>query len=427
MEKSTVLDKNGIKVVNVLLCIIYLAPLLLLINPTLTKVSSMIIITLSLLIWNNERFYYILPIFIFFNYDLLLPGDILTYRVYSLLLFTKILFSNRMKIEKAIFLPFSIIVLYCISVMAYYDLLLSALVIFDLFLIILYISIFLRKNIPAFFTYYTFGAVISCVYGWFMQGLNIKTFININNQWVEVTRFIGSFPDPNYFGFFLNIGIFSVVILGLIKNKIIKISVLIFLYLSLISTLSITGYLCNILMLSLYLILSKKMKVRYIVTVITLGFIFFVNINFFENAEFSVISDMAKRINSQLSIGSSNNLSSFTTGRSSIWREHLEYFSQQPILNILFGGNFVTDFGRESKFNYVSHQAYIDMLLNFGIVGFSFLIIFLIFITLKYLRIYFETNNNDYLLLVVIKFIWVFYAFGLSMFPSWTFNLFFFI
>lgn len=425
MEKSRVLDKSGIKLVNILLFIIYLAPLLLLINPAFTKVSSIIIIILSLLIWHTEKFYYILPIFIFFNFDLLLPGDILTYRVFSLLLFSKILFSNRLKIEKALILPFSIIVLYCILVMAYYDLLLSALVIFDVFLIILYISTFLKKNIPNFFTYYIFGAVVSCVYGWFMQGLNIKTFININNQWVEVTRFIGSFPDPNYFGFFLNIAIFSIIVLGLIKNKIIKIVLLIFLYVSLISTLSMTGYLCNILVLSFYLSLIKKMKVRYIVIVITLISIFYVNINFIANAEISIISDMARRINSQLSIGSS--FSSFTTGRSSIWKEHLEYFSQQPILDILFGGNFVTDFGRDAKFNYVSHQAYIDMLLNFGIFGTLILIIFLIFITLKYIRIYFETNSKDYLFLVIIKSIWVFYAFGLSMFPSWTFNLFFFL
>ena len=124
----------------------------------------------------------------------------------------------------------------------------------------MYISTFIRHNITQFFTYYVFATVSSCIYGWFMQALNIKTFINIDNEWVQVSRFVGTFPDPNYFGFFINIAIFVVIILNIFKNKSIKIPILIFLYVSLLSTLSITGFICNVLMLGVYFALSKKAK-----------------------------------------------------------------------------------------------------------------------------------------------------------------------
>lgn len=427
MEKKLNLNKSGIKLVNVLLCMIYLAPILLAINPSFTTISSIIIIGFSIILWGSNKFYYIFPIFILFSGELLLPGDISTYRVFSLLLFFKIIFSKKLTIEKAILFPFSIIILYCFLVIALHDYTLSFLIIFDLLLIIMYISTFIRNNITQFFTYYVFATVSSCVYGWFMQTLNIKTFINIDNEWVQVSRFVGSFPDPNYFGFFINIAIFVVIILNIFKNKSVKIPILIFLYVSLLSTLSITGFICNVLMLGVYFALSKKAKIKYILTVLAIGALLFLNLDFLASANYPAISDAAKRITSQLSIGTDKDTSALTTGRSDIWKEHLEYYLQQPITKILFGGNYVTDAGMDPKFKNVSHQAYIDMLLNFGLLGTLVMILFIIIITLKYVSSYFKTKNEEYLLLVIIKIIWVFYAFGLSMFPSWKFNLFFFL
>lgn len=48
---------------------------------------------------------------------------------------------------------------------------------------------------------------------------------------------------------------------------------------------------------------------------------------------------MAKRISSQLSLFPSKELDSLTTNRSSIWRNHLVFFQDQPLTRILFGGN----------------------------------------------------------------------------------------
>ena len=92
MEKKLNLNKSGIKLVNVLLCMIYLAPILLAINPSFTTISSIIIIGFSIILWGTNKFYYIFPIFILFGGELLLPGDISTYRVFSLYSFLKYIF-----------------------------------------------------------------------------------------------------------------------------------------------------------------------------------------------------------------------------------------------------------------------------------------------------------------------------------------------
>lgn len=427
MEKITHINKKGIKLIHVFLWAIYLAPLILIIDSSLSYICSIIIIGFSLIIWGSNKFYYIFPIFILFGDELLLPGDVSTYRVFSVLLFLKIIFSKSITIDRTMFIPFSIISLYSLLVISNYNYSLGYLVVFDIFLIILYISSFVRKNVKIFFTFYIFATVIACIYAWFMQVRSVKPYILINNEWVQVSRFVGTFPDPNYLGFFLNIAIFSIIILNIFNKKATKIVMLVFLYISLIATLSVTGFICNILILSIYFLVIKKVQIKFAFAVALVGSLLFLNLDFLANTNLPAISDAAKRINSQLSFGSDKDLSSMTTGRYTIWKEHLEYFVQQPVSKILFGGNYVTDAGLDPKFDHVSHQAYIDMLLNFGLLGTCFMLFYLFRITFQYIKHYIKTKSEEFLLFVTIKVVWMFYAFGLSMFPSWKFNLFFFL
>lgn len=425
MEKISNLYSSKLKLTNTVLNITYLIPLLLILEMNSSSISSIIFVGFTLLIWRNEQFYLILPIFIFFYSEFILPGGLSLYRFFSILLFIKIILSQRMSIGKLSLLPFVIIALYCALVISYFDVRNGFFIVFDIFLIILYISTFVRKNMQKFFTYYVLGAVISCLYGWFTLGLKTNASVQINNQWIDVSRFVGSFTDPNYFGFFINIAIFALLILDIFQNKKIKVILILFLYIGLLATLSITGFLCNILMLLLFFALSNRLKVKYIVYTLVAGCVLLLNLNSLANANFPVISIVARRIKSQISIFPNKDLHSLTTERSSIWKEHLEIYLEQPIIRILFGGNYLTDFGFDPKFDSVSHQAYIDMLLNFGLIGTLGMVLFLIIITIKYLRNYYKTKKQEYLFLVIIKGIWIFYAFGLSMFPSWRFNFFF--
>lgn len=427
MEKILTLNSSKFNLANTVLNITYLIPLLLIVEMNSSSISSLIFVGVSVLIWKKEQFYLILPLFIFFYSEFILPGGLSLYRFFSLLLFLKMLISRRTSFERIYFLPLGIIALYCALVVSYFDARNGLFIVFDMFLIIMYISVFVRKNLEKFFTYYVFGAVISCLYGWFTQGLNTNASVQINNQWVDVSRFVGSFTDPNYFGFFINIAIFALIILDIFQNKKMKVALLVFLYIGLLATLSITGFLCNMLMLLLFFALSNRLKTKYLMFTLAVGGILFLNLSNLANTNLPIISMVARRIESQLSMSPEKDLHSLTTERSSIWREHLEIYLEQPLTRILFGGNYLTDFGFDPKFDSMSHQAFIDMLLNFGLIGTLGMILFLTIIIIKYLKNYFETKKQEYLFLVIIKGIWIFYAFGLSMFPSWRFNFFFFI
>lgn len=113
-----------------------------------------------------------------------------------------------------------------------------------------------------------------------------------------------------------------------------------------------------------------------------------------------------------------------TTERSIIWKEHLEFFwNQDNFLQILFGGNYLTDRGMDySKFSIVSHQVYIDALICFGVVGTVVYIMFIFRMLIKKWNSRKLSNTNQ--LSFVLLLLWIIYSFVLSMFPFWGFMLF---
>ena len=92
MEKTMSLSSYEIKLADVFIAIIYVAPLFVALDPSFSYISSIIIIILSIILWGSDRILYIFPIFIFFSGQLMLPGDISAYRVFTILLFFKFLF-----------------------------------------------------------------------------------------------------------------------------------------------------------------------------------------------------------------------------------------------------------------------------------------------------------------------------------------------
>ena len=144
--------------------------------------------------------------------------------------------------------------------------------------------------------------------------------------------------------------------------------------------------------------------------------------------EVPILTDVTHRIESKLVERSDNNLSGFTSKRSELWIDHLNIYWNQPVCKILFGGNLTTSYGFDKSLFYgVAHQELIDMLLNFGILGTFIFMSFYVFNSVKKLRNYFKYKAEEDLLIVMIKYVWLFYAFSLTMFPAWGFYIFFLI
>ncbi|XKE93987.1 hypothetical protein LG326_12515 [Metaplanococcus flavidus] len=415
-------------VIVFLLSLGYISALFTYFEGAFTYGASLIVLISIVLLFKEKEFYLFTPLFIFFYSQLIIPGDISVFRIYTVLFFIKIAMQTKVSLNKSLAVPLVLIIFYALLVIAFYNFRFALMTIVDTSFIVLYISVFLKgkANFNTFFKFYAYAAVLSIAYGALKLGGQITTSVYLNGAWVEISRFLGTFGDPNYFGFFTNIAIFSVLILTNM-NKVKRILILIILYAALIASVSITAILCNGMGLLLYFLLMKGFGKKMVILFASFLSVFFLY-QLSLSGKLPILSNALIRIESMKLGVNDGAFSNLTSNRTTIWKDHLNYFADQPNFNILFGGNFITDGGfNETLFSMVSHQVFIDMLLNFGLMGTLIFICFILFKINSHFRGYYKVKHEHFLLLILIKFIWLFYAFGLSMFPSWTFLLFFFL
>ena len=414
---------------KLLIFIIYFVPILTLTDGILSAISVILVTISVIILFFSDDFFLVLPILIFFYSQLVLPGGLVVFRIYSILFLFKVLTSKEIRFEKKLIVPFFLISFYSLLVVSYADFRMAITIIFDILFIIIYISNFLTKksNIIKFFRFYVFAAVASSVYGLFRSSLQLKSTILLDGNWIIINRFLATFNDPNYLGFFFNIAIFSILSIKIFTNKMVKLCLIIILYSSLLATLSTTGLLCNVVGLLVLSTLKKKGGKYLLVIIFMISFAVYIY-NFGLQKQIPIITDFSLKIQSRIMDLSNNNFNGFTSNRSALWREHLGYFWNQPIYNIFFGGNLINSrLLDKSKFIALSHQDFIDMLLCVGILGTFILISFYIKDSVNKLLSYYKHNAEEDLLMVMIKYVWLFYAFGFTMFPSWVFYLFFLI
>ncbi|WP_396128564.1 O-antigen ligase family protein [Exiguobacterium mexicanum] len=416
------------KVFNITFLVgIYFLPLFSFLGYMEAQVISIVLALLIVFLIRSDYFYLVLPMMIFYYSQLVLPGGIALFRVYTILFLIKIISEKKITTNKRLLIPFTLMSLYCVIVVSKWDPKTAFTIILDLFVVIIYISSFLtnKENIVNFFKWFSIATFSTVIYGIWSINSGLNSYYYINGVWLEVTRFTGTFGDPNYFGFYINIAIFSLLILGNFK-KTIKVILLMIFYFALIATVSMTGLICNL--LGLFILMSFKngsiFKKNLIVSSMLIISLILYNLSM--NYSIPVLSDTAERINNTINNFTTGNFVELSSDRNVIWSNHLQYYFEQPIYNILFGGNYITDYGFDlNKFSSVTHNALIDMLLNFGLIGFMVLISTFLFSTIIYLKMYIQTKENFFLVLVMSKYVWLFYSFSLSMFPSWKFNLFF--
>lgn len=421
---------NKLIINKILLFIVYIAPVFTFKNGILSTIAVILVMVSVIILFFYDDFFLVLPILIFFYSQLVLSNSLVVFRIYSILFLFKVLLSKKIRLSKRFITPFLLILFYSLLVVSTVNLRAALTIIFDTAFIMLYISQFLteKSNIFKFFRFFAFSAASASIYGIFTEKLQLKTAVLIDGNWINVTRFLATFADPNYLGFFFNIAIFSTLCIEIFKNKIIKWTFIAIFYASLLATLSTTGLLCNLVGLIIFGTLKKGFSFKYFIIIICMIPVAIYIYNFGLQEEIPIITDAAHKIQSKIMNLPSNNFDKFTTDRSVLWSEHLDYFKSQQTYKVLFGGNLINVyFVDESKFPSVSHQDLIDMLLCIGILGTLLLMSFYVFNVIKKLLSYYRCNNEEDLLIVMIKYIWLFYAFGLTMFPAWWFYIFFFI
>ena len=209
------------------------------------------------------------------------------------------------------------------------------------------------------------------------------------------------------------------------KRLPVRIVFIVLLYLFLLYTGSITGFLCNLICLLILLLINKGKRFKTIGAVLLIVFVVLIGYNYLKSENNPVVLTVETRIQLKYDQLLSKDYNSASSERSKLWESNYSYYNSQTLLKRMFGGNYLTDFGFDNNFKQVSHQTYLDMLLNFGFVGAFFLLAFYIS---KFIKLLNQKTSEEYQpTRIMICLIWFFYAFGLSMVTSWMFLFFFFL
>lgn len=241
------------------------------------------------------------------------------------------------------------------------------------------------------------------------------------------TRFNATFEDPNYMGFFFTIAVFSVITLKLFDKRI-RYVIVLALYAMMMSSLSMTAIVVNLLVWLFYCAFTGKVRIKFIVIGIGVVALLIGLYNFgLENPDTSVLGELSARIEEKLTSLSKGDIGDVTTGRSDLTLEHLEYYFNSSIINIIFGGIPSNTRYLHPDFEMVAHNEYVDMLLNVGLVG-SFVMFRYFFSNyIGYFKRFLKSKSQNALFLVMVKTVWICYAMTLTMFLDFRFAVFFLI
>lgn len=193
----------------------------------------------------------------------------------------------------------------------------------------------------------------------------------IGAGYMNQTRFYATFNDPNYAAMFINAAIFMCICTELFSTWLQRI-ILVVLYIGVIMTASMTGIICNILVIFSISCMKYGFKPKVIITSLkVLGVIiaiYFIGLNL--NVE--ILHVITNRVHLKfMALFEENNLSAFTSGRTSLTQAHWEYFCNNgTIFNWLFGGIPTTALYCTPEIGgAAAHLEYLDLFLNIGVVG----------------------------------------------------------
>lgn len=395
--------------------------------------------------------FYILPImFLFFDNQLILQVGTSVMSVFTSIVLLRFIIFDMRKTKMKIWLLPSILVLmlYCIFVMPHIDVTtvirgyvdrgqepptdsvirmrtIFAFVTDAAYTIVVALKLHNDEDIlKKFLCVIPIVAVISGIYG-----------ITSGNIYAGV-RYNGSFNDPNYFGFFINVSIFSALVMHeyFYRKKWIKIILIGILYYFLLGAGSMTGLICNIGGLGLYTIFKYRKKAVFMIFVIGIAVsgIVLGCLSIPAVRNLSVVQNLERRIATQYSDVAHTDANTLTSGRTQKWKDYSKYISELDPGRQAFGGEvFLTSNmdpqTLEKLGGYGSHQAYLSMILNIGIVGLTLMIIGVIIKVVYFMYICIIRKNELYLLLSTISAIWLVYGFVLDYFYDVRFMLFYYI
>ncbi len=374
------------------------------------------------LVWKDEL-YLVFPFIIFYNdwYGTVLGMS--TQRIFTFLMIALFFVrkSNSRSVALKYLAPLAVYFLYCLFVMTGYSIPSAIFSFVDVICSIILVSVFLSKDpfhLKRFFTAYAIASLCAIITGITHGQLMVYGILS---------RFLATFEDPNYMGFFYTIAVFAVISLKLFKPWVRAILSVVF-YAAIFASASLSAIFVNVVLWLLYITLTQRMRPAALILCLgALALCMGLYSYGIAHPDGNIIGQVSGRIQTMLTSFKSGDLTNATTGRTRYAAEHWQYFLDQPLLRKLFGGTAVNTSVIDSAFEAGAHNEYIDMLLNVGIIGAAVLLWFVLKSTWSYLRAFIHTKNDHYCCLLMMKSIWLLYALTLTVFMDDRFMLLFFL
>lgn len=383
----------------------------------------------------NRRYYFLLGGLAIFQNVLMFMG----YSVYSIIMVIgalSVFYNNRrhIKIEsKSTSIFILITALYGLFIFLYYSMSIVFIVSFLSMLLVVMSEArrLAEKECLSLFSLGLVAAILSSAVNGLIMGNSDSYFIN--DVGMQINRLQGVNADPNYMAMAVILGI-ALLGFAMPRNRHLTRLGLLILFVIGFATSSTTFYICA----CVYVITRIYTSLRHRpVMRLLLSISFIILVLLIATYQDDVVSLLYVRLSStnpsvarlliQLNGLNSNDFSTFTSGRTRIWSDYMNYFFNQPMYKIFFGGNLSCIYGvgdyftRESIYR-ASHSTYIDIMMCTGITGLTvFLYIVIKRINAAYRKVFTDSKQIDrrYLSLVIAKIvILVFYA-SLSAYPSW--------
>ena len=240
-------------------------------------------------------------------------------------------------------------------------------------------------------------------------------------------RFLATFEDPNYMGYFYTMAAFALVSLKLFRPTV-RYVLLAIVYGIVITSLSMSALVVNILLWPVFLVVTRNIKLKAFVICILIIFAFLSLYRYgLNHPDVKILWQFSQRLEETIEDVLVGDISDATTGRTDLVAEHLNYYFDQPFLRMIFGGSAVNTQFITYPLQMLAHNEYVDLLLNVGLLGTLVLVGFTFYYLLESFKIYMEEKKSEQLCIFMIKCIWCAYCMTLTVFMDYRFMLPFFI
>lgn len=285
-----------------------------------------------------------------------------------------------------------------------------------------------RDEMKRFFESYVVVCFLAFLTGMISRN-EMSVMQNYGGKLLTISRFTATFEDPNYMGFFYTVAVFSIVALKMYR-PITRVVIVVALYGMILTSMSMTAIIGNILLWTLFLLIRGNIRPRTVLIVI-LSLLAAMSLYSYglEHPNVKLIGDMSLRIQDKMNSLFLKDFDSFSTGRTSLSEVHFNIFNNSNIVSQLFGGRAVNsyfiDVGQGADFS--AHNEYIDMLLNVGIIGWVIMYGSVIISVIRKVITFRKQNDCAVLCGTMMNLAWLYYVATLTVFLDFRYMFAYFI